>query len=315
MRAILCTGYGKPEVLRLGNVDRQEPGPDEVLVRVRAAGVTISDCVVRSGRVNPLMWIPFRVFVGLRRPRNPILGMDLSGEIEAVGPKVTQWQPGEAIFAFTGRRFGAYAEYACLREGGRYMPSDCVMARKPTGIDYVEAATVPSRAMLAVHFLEQANIQPTQRALIYGASSGVGIFAVQLAKHFGAQVTGVAGPAHLELVASLGADCVLDYTLEDFDELNGPYDLVFDAVGKAKTSPLKSHCLAAVSTNGKSLSVDRPVKVAAGQLDVVRRLIETGAIRPVVDRTYSLEQAAQAHRYVESRHKGGGIALEIGSSS
>ena len=311
MKAILSTGYGAPEVLRFTDVRPPEPRPNEVLVRVRAAGVTISDCVIRGGRVKPLMWIPFRIFVGFRRPRNPILGLELSGEIESVGARVTQWKPGDAICAFTGRRFGAYAEYACLTEGGRYLPSDCVIARKPANISHVEAATVPSRAMLALHFLEEAGIQRGQRVLVYGASSGVGVFAVQLAKHFGAQVTAVSGPAHLELVRSLGADRVLDYTLEGSGEVNGPYDVVFDAVGKTKTSVLKSRCMAAAGPNGKSLSVDRAVKISAARLSVVGQLIEAGAIRPIVDKVYPLELAADAHRYVEASHKGGGVAIEI----
>jgi NADPH:quinone reductase-like Zn-dependent oxidoreductase len=313
MKAIVCGSYGRPEVLRLKEVDRPQPAPDEVLVRVCAAGVSVSDCVVRSGKVKPLMWIPFRIFVGWRGPRHPILGMDLSGEIQAVGASVTQWQPGDAIFAFTGRRFGAYAEYACLRDGGRYVPSDCVIARKPTNISHAEAATAPSRGMLALHFLEDAGIRRGQRVLIYGASSGIGTFAVQLAKHFGAEVTAVAGPAHLDLVRSLGPDSVLDYSVNDGCEIDGPYDLVFDAVGKSKTSALKSACVAALARGGKSLSVDRAARIPAHRLDTIRELIDGGVIRPVVDRVYPLEQAAQAHRYVESRHKGGGVAIDVAS--
>ena len=314
MRAICCPVYGAPEIMRLQDATVPEPGPEDVVVRVRAAGVSISDCVVRSGRVKPLMWIPFRIFVGLRGPRNPILGMELSGEIEAVGAKVKHWRPGDAIFAFTGRRFGAYAEYACLREGGRYLPSDCAIARKPANITYAEAATAPSRAMLALHLLEKASIRRGQKILIYGASSGVGVFAVQLAKHFGAEVTGVAGPAHLELVRSLGADRVLDYTGTSSAEIDGPYDLVFDAVGNSKTSALKTSCAAALARDGKSLSVDRVARMPVNRLDSIRRLIEERVIRPVLDRVYPFEEVAQAHRYVENRHKGGGVAIEMSAS-
>ena len=288
-----------------------EVRPDEVLVRVRAAGVSISDCVIRSGKVKPLMWIPFRVFVGLRGPRNPVLGIELSGDVEAVGAQVTQWQPGDSIFAFTGRRFGAYAEYACLRDGGRFVPSDCVIARKPANISYSEAATVPSRAMLALHFLETARIQPGQKVLVYGASSGVGIFAVQLAKRFGAEVTAVAGPHHLELVRSLGADRVLDYTIEESCPSQETYNVVFDAVGRSKASALKRACLTALARGGTSLSVDRGVRIPARRLDTIRELIEDGAVRPVLDRTYPLERIAQAHLYVETGHKSGGVALEM----
>jgi NADPH:quinone reductase-like Zn-dependent oxidoreductase len=311
MRAILCPAYGNPEILRLEHVNPPEPGPEEVLVRVRAASVSISDCVIRSGRVKPVMWIPFRIFVGLRGPRNPILGLELSGEIEAVGARVAQWQPGDEIFAFTGRRFGAYAEYSCLRGGGRYMPSDCVMARKPSNISHAEAATMPSRSMLALHFLERADARPGQRVLIYGASSGVGVFALQLAKHFGARVTGVTGPAHTELARSLGADRVLDYTIDDSPEIGEAYDLIFDTLGAKKMSALKSRCLAALRPGGKFVSVDRAVRISAGHLDTVRHLVEGGAIRPIVDRTYRLEEIVEAHRYVEAGHKGGGVAIEI----
>lgn len=313
MRAVLCPAYGNPEVFRPADVDQPQPRPDEVLVRVRAAGISISDCVIRSGRVKPPMWIPFRVFVGLRRPRNPILGLELSGEIEAAGARVTDWQPGDAIFAFTGRKFGAYAEYACLRQGGRYVPSDCVIARKPSNLSHPQAATVPSRSLLALHFLEQADIRRGQNVLIYGASGGVGIFAVQLAKHFGAHVTGVTGPAHAELVLSLGVDRVLDYTREGSQEIGDGYDVVFDAVGTSKGSALKSRCFAALRPGGKSLTVDQAVRISATRLDAVRDLIEGGVIRPVLDRTYPLDEVAAAHRYVEEGHKGGGVAIEMGS--
>jgi NADPH:quinone reductase-like Zn-dependent oxidoreductase len=314
MKAILCPRYGPPEILRFEEVSVPEPGPYDVLVRVYAAGVSISDCVVRSGRVKPVMWLPFRIFVGFRGPRNPILGLDLSGEVWAVGSKVTRWQPGDMLLAFTGRRFGAYAEFACLREDGRYMPSECVMTRKPRNISHAEAATVPSRAMLALHFLDEVDIQVGQRVLIYGASGGVGVFAVQLASHLGAEVTAVCGPRHLDLVRSLGAAYVLDYTREDNRDFGGAFDVVFDAVGVRKQSALKAQCLAAIKPRGKISSVDRAVKISAARLDTARQLIEDGVMRPVVDRTYPLEQTAEAHRYVELGHKVGGVAIEIRSS-
>ena len=314
MNAICCRRYGPPETLHFENVPAPEPGPYDVLVRVHSVGVSVSDCVVRSGRVKPLMWLPFRVFVGFRGPRNPILGLELSGVIEAVGAKVTQWQPGDAVFAFTGRRFGAYAEFACLREGGRYMPSDSVIAQKPTNISHAAAATVPSRAMLALQFLDKAGLRPGQRVLIYGASSGVGVFAVQIARRAGVEVTGVCGSAHLELLRSLGADHVHDYTVPDDHDI-GTYDVIFDAVGAARQSALKTQCLAALNPGGKVVSVDRAVKISAARLDTVRQLIEDGTIRPVVDRTYPLQQTADAHRYVELGHKAGGVAIEIEPSA
>ena len=194
----------------------------------------------RSGRVKLAMWLPFRIFVGFRRPRHAVLGIELSGEIESIGAKVTRFRPGDNILAFTGRSFGAYGEYVCLREGGQYMPTDCVITSKPANITHAQAATAPTRGTLALHFLKKVNIQSGQRVLIYGASGGVGTFAIQLAKHFGTEVTGVCSTANLDLVRSLGADRVIDYAVEDGTTVGGPYDVFFDAVGSKRNSPLKS---------------------------------------------------------------------------
>jgi NADPH:quinone reductase-like Zn-dependent oxidoreductase len=166
VKAIVCTQYGPPDVLRLEEVEKPRPRADEVLTRVHAAGVSISDCIIRSGRVKPAMWLPFRMFVGLRRPRHAILGIELSGEIEEVGARITRFKPGTKIFAYTGRRFGAYGEYACLRDGGQHMPGDCLIAPKPPNVTHTEAATVPSRATLALYFLKKANIASGQKVLI-----------------------------------------------------------------------------------------------------------------------------------------------------
>ena len=300
MKAIVCTRYGPPEVLRLEDVEMPKPGPNEVLVRVYAAAVSVSDCVIRSGRVKPAMWLPFRVFVGFRRPRHAVLGIELSGEIESIGTKITRFRAGDRIFAFTGRRFGAYGEYVCLREGGQYMPTDCVIASKPANISHAQAATAPTRAALALHFLRKANIQSGYKVLIYGASGGVGTFAVQLAKHFGAEVTGVCSTANLDLVGCLGADRVLDYTSEDGTTVGGPYDIFFDAVGSKKNSPLKLWCQAALARGGRLVSVDAAAKVPAGYLDTLKDLIAAGKIKPVVDRIYPLPETADAHCYVEA---------------
>ena len=311
MKAIICTQYGPPQVLRLEDVPNPRPKPDEVLVRVRAAGVSVSDCIIRSGRVKPAMWLPFRMFVGFRRPRHSILGIELSGRVDEVGANVTRFRPNDDILAYTGRRFGAYGEFACLREGGQHMPGDCLIARKPTNITHAEAATVPSRATLALYFLKRANIERDQRVLVYGASGGIGTFAVQLAKHFGAQVTAVCSTANIDLVRSLGADRVLDYTVEG-DAGIGPYDIFFDAVGPTKNSSLKSMCQAALAPGGKSVSVaDAAAKVPAADLEVVTDLIAAGKIRPILDRVYPLTEAAEAHRYVEAGHKRGGVAIAV----
>jgi NADPH:quinone reductase-like Zn-dependent oxidoreductase len=257
------------------------------------------------------MWLPFRIFVGFRRPRHAVLGLELSGQIEEVGARVTRFRPGDEIFAFTGRSFGAYAEYVCLRESGRSMPADCVMAPKPPNVSHAEAATIPTRATLALYFLESAKIHRGHKTLIYGASGGVGTFAVQLAKHAGAEVSAVCSAANVDFVSGLGADRVLDYTNQGGTNVGGPYDIFFDAVGVRKDSPLKSQCRAALGRGGRSVSVDRPAKIPAACLDVVRDLIAGGKIRPVVDRVYPLAETPEAHRYVETGHKRGGVAITV----
>jgi len=286
------------------------------LIRVYATSVTVSDCLVRSGKVNILLWIPMRIFVGFRRPRHPVLGLELAGEIEATGKNVKRFRKGDQVLAFTGKRFGAYAEYTCLPEDGLCMPQDSIITLKPSNVTYEEAAAVPSRGTLALYFLKKGNIQKEQKVLIYGASGGVGTFAVQLAKHFGAEVTGVCSTANLELVRSLGADKVIDYTKEDFTKKGGLYDLVFDAVGKRKSSKLKLLCKEALTPNGKYISVDDGTpKIPIEYLVLLKELVETGKIKPVIDRRYPLEQIAEAHRYVEKGHKKGNVVITLGEHS
>jgi NADPH:quinone reductase-like Zn-dependent oxidoreductase len=316
MKAIVCTKYGPPEVLQLAQVEKPVPKDDEVLIRVHAASATVSDCLVRSGKVNILLWIPMRIFVGFRRPRHPVLGLELAGEIEATGKNVKRFRKGDQVLAFTGKRFGAYAEYTCLPEDGLCMPQDSIMTLKPSNVTYEEAAAVPSRGTLALYFLKKGNIQKEQKVLIYGASGGVGTFAVQLAKHFGAEVTGVCSTANLELVRSLGADKVIDYTKEDFTKNGDLYDLVFDAVGKRKSSKLKLLCKEALTPNGKYISVDDGTpKIPIEHLVLLKELVETGKIKPVIDRRYPLEQIADAHRYVEKGHKKGNVVITLGEHS
>jgi len=310
MKAIVCTKYGPPNVLQLKEVKKPIPNDNEILIKIYASAVTVSDCIVRSGKVNIFLWIPMRIFVGFRRPRRSILGFELSGKIEEIGKDIKRFKKGDQVFAFTGRKFGTYAEYTCMREDGLFMPNDGLVAIKPTNISYEEAAPLSSRGTLALHYLKKGNIQSGQKVLIYGASGGVGTFAIQLAKYFGAEVTGVCSTVNLDLVKSLGADKVFDYTKDDFTNRGESYDFIFDAVGKRYSSKFQFKKI--LNANGKYLSVDDGTpKIHIKDLLLLKDLIEEGKIISVIDRFYPLEQIVEAHSYVEKRHKKGNVIITV----
>ena len=310
MKAIICTKYGLPEVLQLKEVEKPIPGDNEILIKIYAANVTISDCIVRSGKVNLLLWLPMRIFVGFKRPRKSILGFELAGEVEAIGSDVKRFKPGDKVFAFSGKKFGAYAEYVCLPENGTYIPSECVITEKPSNINWEEAAAIPSRGMLAIHYLKKANIQNGQKVLIYGASGGVGTYAIQIAKNVGANVTGVCSTINQELVKSLGADKVIDYTKDDFTKSNELYDIIFDAVGKRYSSKLQYKNV--LTPGGIFISVDdgHP-KIHIDELIELKKLAQSGKLKTAIDKIYPLEQINEAHRYVEKGHKKGNVVIRI----
>lgn len=322
MKAIIYTQYGPPEVLHLAEVKRPVPRGDEVLIRVHASTVSAPDHRCRSFTVPRSFWIPARLALGVLRPRRSILGAELSGEVEETGKDVTRFKKGDQIFAATLMRFGGYAEYACLPETG-------VITMKPTNMTYEEAAAVPIGARAALHFLKMANIKNGQRVLVYGASGSVGTFAVQLAKYYGAEVTGVCSGPNLELVKSLGADAAVDYTKENFAAAGGVYDVVFVAVDKGyftdcmralkgngiylnATTPVRTLQMRwAALTSGKTIVTGQHPKQDATDLIFLKGLIEDGKLRSAIDRRYPLDQIVKAHRYVDLGHKKGNVVITI----
>jgi NADPH:quinone reductase-like Zn-dependent oxidoreductase len=305
MKAIVCTKYGPPEVLQLQDVAKPSPRNTEVLIKVFATAVTVSDCIIRGFKVPRKYRIPMGIAIGFTKPRRPVLGMVLAGEVESVGKDVQRFSRADQVYALNITRFGAYAEYTCL-------PQSTALTLKPGNLTYEEAAAVPYGGLLALHFLRKARIQRGQRVLIYGASGAVGTSAVQLARYFGAEVTGVCSTTNVELVKSLGAEKVIDYTKTDSTNSGELYDIIFDAVGRAKSSRLKLQCKDALRPGGTYLSVDdgRP-EVRAEGLVFLKELIEAGKIQAIIDRRYPLEQIAEAHRYVETGHKKGNVVITV----
>jgi len=334
MKAIVCTKYGPPEVLQLKEVEKPKPKDNEVLIRVRATSVNFGDMMARNFKaITPrefnmpfLFWLLAKISLGVRKPNITILGSEFAGEIEAVGKDVKRFKKGEQVFGYPGQSFGAYAEYLC-------MPEDGVLAVKPANMTFEEAAVVPYGAIMALHLLRKMNIQPGQKVLVNGASGGIGSAAVQIAKHFGAEVTGVCGTPRLEFVKSLRADKVIDYTKEDFTKNGETYDLIFDILGKSSIS----QCQSSLKPNGTLLFASFKMKqlfqmlltsragtkkvicaIAPGSVEdlvSVKELVEAGKIKSIIDKRYPLEEAAEAHRYVEQGHKKGTVVITLEHNS
>jgi len=312
VKAVVCTGYGPPDVLELRQVEKPVPKDHEVLIKVHATTVHRGDVRIRSFDVPRGQRFMARLVLGFTRPKNPILGMELAGVVEGVGKDVTLFKPGDEVFGFTGWGLGAYAEYACVREKPRKsVTKDGMLATKPANMTLQEAAAgVATGGATALRVLRKANIKRGQKVLIYGASGSVGTYAVQLAKSLGADVTGVCSTANLELVRSLGADRAIDYTQQDFTEGDETYDVVFDAVGKLASSRAKR----SLRKTGVYLNVNRDSGSGGGSpedLVFLKGLIETGKVRAVIDRRYPLEEIVEAHTYVEKGHKRGHVVVTV----
>jgi NADPH:quinone reductase-like Zn-dependent oxidoreductase len=332
MKAIVYTEFGPPDVLQINEVEKPAPKEDEILIRIYATSANYGDLVARNFKgissrefnMPFIFWLMSKIYFGLRKPKITILGSEFAGEVEAVGNDVKRFKRGDQVFGYPGQSMGAYAEYLCMAENG------CV-ATKPANMNYEEAAVVPMGAIMALFLLrEKGNIQNGCKVLVNGASGSIGSAAVQIAKHFGAEVTGVCSTLRMEFVKALGADHVIDYTQEDFTQNGESYDLIFDILGKSSFS----RCKGSLKENGRYLLASFKMKqlfemlwtsifgnkkvicaIAPGSTEdliSVKELIEAGKIKAVIDKRYPLEQAAEAHRYIETGQKKGHVVITVG---
>jgi len=317
MKAVELTKYGAPEFLQMKEVEKPSPKENEILIKIHASSVSSGDARIR--RADPFI---IRFIFGFKRPRKPVLGVVVAGEVEAIGKEVSNYKIGDQVFGSSGMKFGAHAEYVSV-------PEDAVLALKPGNMTYEEAASIPFGATASLHFLRIANIQAGQKVLIYGASGALGTMAVQLAKNYGAELTAVCSTANVDLMKSLGADHVIDYTQEDFTQNGERYDVVFDTVGKIplkqalKSLNEKGYLLLASAGIGtmiggsvrslfiKKKIVSGVIKETVKDMNFFKQLIEKGSLKAVIDRVYPLEQIAEAHAYVDKGHKKGNVIIAM----
>lgn len=305
MRAVVCTEYGPPEVLRVESRATPACGTNEVRIRVRATAVTSSDCYVRGLALSAAYRLLARLALGWTAPRQPVLGMVLSGEVDAVGPDVSLFGVGDRVFGMDKNRFGTYAQHVCW-------PETALLARRPAGVTDEEAAALPYGGLLACHLLRRAAVLPGTAVLVYGASGAVGTATVQLARHLGAEVTAVCSGPNAALVHSLGASRVIDYTRDDFTQQSARYDAILDAVGRRKSAAAFKNSHHVLASGGSIVSIDDGApSLRQEDLVLLGGLAEQGAIRAVIDRTYTLDEIVDAHRYVDGGHKRGNVVIRV----